>query len=46
MPDVARVIGSRLGTVDLAPGWGRLVPETALRAVPPPLPRKGYTVSQ
>lgn len=37
---IANEIASRLGTTDLAPGWGRLAPGSELRPGPPPLPRK------
>ncbi len=40
VPEVARVIASRLGTDHLDPSWGRLVPGAELRAGPPPLPRR------
>jgi methionyl-tRNA synthetase len=40
VPGVARTIASRLGTTDLVPTWGRLVPGSELRAGTPPLPRK------
>jgi methionyl-tRNA synthetase len=40
VPEVARTIASRLGTTDLAPAWGRLVPGSELPVGPPPLPRK------
>jgi methionyl-tRNA synthetase len=40
VPDIASVIASRLGSPDLEPSWGRLVPGAELRVGPPPLPRK------
>ena len=40
VPDIASAIASRLGTQNLAPTWGALVPGTQLRAGPPPVPRK------
>jgi hypothetical protein len=40
VPDVARVIASRLGDPHLEPSWGGLRPGALLRAGSPPVPRR------
>ena len=39
VPGVAATIAARLGTADLSPVWGRLIPGTPLVLGPPPIPR-------
>jgi methionyl-tRNA synthetase len=45
VPQVARTIVARLGDAPLTPAWGGLVPGTALRNGPPPVPRKARSAT-